>query len=139
MFAILLAVLLPTGRVYATDYEEEAQLRKELPIQSNDIAGWPHGPEITAQAAIVMEANTGTILYAKNIHEELYPASTTKIMTCLLAVENASLSDMRIEFLTSQIVVKDRRIDQLMEENRENFKQLKELIDKFMTCPYRKD
>ena len=92
---ILAALVLIPGTapyVYA-DYEEEAQLRKELPIQSNDIPGWPHGPEITAQAAIVMEANTGTILYAKNIHEELYPASTTKIMTCLLAVENAALSD----------------------------------------------
>ena len=76
-----------------TDYAGEALLRKDLPIQSNDISGWPHGPEITAQAAIVMEANTGTILYAKNIHEELFPASTTKIMTCLLAAENASLSD----------------------------------------------
>ncbi|WP_243111907.1 D-alanyl-D-alanine carboxypeptidase family protein [Butyrivibrio sp. CB08] len=76
-----------------TDYQEQAQQRKELPIQSNSIAQWPHGPEITAEAAIVMEARTGTILYAKNIHEELYPASTTKIMTCLLAVENASLSD----------------------------------------------
>ena len=40
-----------------------------------------------------MEVSTGTILYAKNINEELFPASTTKIMTCLLAVENASLSD----------------------------------------------
>ena len=77
----------------ATDYEAEAQLRKELPIQSNDINAWPHGPEITAEAAIVMEAGTGTILYAKNINEELYPASTTKIMTCLLAVENAGLAD----------------------------------------------
>ncbi len=78
---------------YAVDYEEQALLQKELPIQSNETPQWPHGPEITAEAAIVMEANTGTILYAKNIHEELYPASTTKIMTCLLAVENASLSD----------------------------------------------
>ncbi len=77
----------------ATDYAEEAQQRKELPIQSNEIPSWPHGPEITAQAAIIMEANTGTILYSKNIHEELFPASTTKIMTCLLAVENASLAD----------------------------------------------
>lgn len=87
-------VLIPKAAPYVyAGYEEEAQLRKELPIQSNDIPGWPHGPEITAQSAIVMEATTGTILYAKNIHEELYPASTTKIMTCLLAVENASLSD----------------------------------------------
>ena len=66
------------------DYAAEAELRKELPIQSNDTEGWPEGPEIGAEAAIVLEANTGTILYAKNIHEELYPASTTKIMTCLL-------------------------------------------------------
>ena len=75
------------------DYAALAQERKALPIQSNDIEGWPEGPEISAESAIVMEAETGTILYAKNIHEELYPASTTKIMTCLLAVENASLSD----------------------------------------------
>ncbi len=76
-----------------TDYAQEAAMRKELPIQSNDTREWPHGPEIGAEAAIVLEAGTGTILYAKNIHEELFPASTTKIMTCLLAVENANLSD----------------------------------------------
>ena len=94
VFAILfLSVSVCDVSFAATDYEAEAQLRKELPIQSNDINAWPHGPEITAEAAIVMEAGTGTILYAKNINEELYPASTTKIMTCLLAVENASLAD----------------------------------------------
>lgn len=75
------------------DYQAEADARKELPIQSNDTAGWPEGPAIGAEAAILLEAHTGTILYAKNIHEELYPASTTKIMTCLLAVENAGLGD----------------------------------------------
>ncbi len=88
-----LSVLIGDSSFAAGDYEQDALLRKDLPIQSNDIEGWPHGPEITAQAAIVMEAGTGTILYAKNIHEELYPASTTKIMTCLLAVENAGISD----------------------------------------------
>ena len=49
------------------------------------------------------------------------------------------LCNDRIEFLTSQIEIKDKRIDQLMEDNRNNFKQLKELMDKFMTCPYRKE
>ncbi len=78
---------------FASEYEEAAQSRKQLPIQSNEIKNWPEGPQIGAQAAILMDAGTGTILYAKNIHEELYPASTTKIMTCLLAVENASLDD----------------------------------------------
>ena len=75
------------------EYQSEAEARKELPIQTNDISGWPEGPAIGAQAAILMDARTGTILYSKNIHEHLYPASTTKIMTCLLAAENASLGD----------------------------------------------
>lgn len=79
------------------DPESDALSRKELPIQSNETAGWPEGPKIGAQAAILMDINTGTILYEKNIHEELYPASTTKIMTCLLAVENANLDD-RVDF-----------------------------------------
>ena len=93
LFASVISFVPSVSSFAATDYEEAALQRKELPIQSNDISGWPHGPEITAEAAIVMEVNTGTILYAKNIHEELYPASTTKIMTCLLAAENAGLSD----------------------------------------------
>lgn len=75
------------------NYQQEAAARKELAIQSNNTLSWPEGPAIGAEAAILMDARTGTILYAKNIHEELYPASTTKIMTCLLAVENASLGD----------------------------------------------
>jgi D-alanyl-D-alanine carboxypeptidase (penicillin-binding protein 5/6) len=68
--------------------------RKTLPIQSNEIENWPVGPQIGAESAIVMEANTGAILYSKNIHEQLYPASTTKILTCLIAAENSSLDEM---------------------------------------------
>lgn len=58
---------------------------------SNQIAGWPAGPNIEAEAGIVMEATTGTILYAKNIDRKLYPASITKVMTELLAAENLQL------------------------------------------------
>ena len=76
------------------ELEEEAEARKALPIQSNEIDNWPTGPQVRAQAAILMDANTGVILYSKNIHERLYPASTTKIMTCLLAMENGNLDDM---------------------------------------------
>lgn len=76
------------------DFEREAAERKSLPIQSNQIENWPVGPAISAQSAIVMEANTGVILYAKNIDEKLYPASTTKLMTCLIAAENAEMDEM---------------------------------------------
>lgn len=79
------------------ELEAETEARRALPIQSNEIDNWPTGPQVSAQAAILMDANTGVILYSKNIHERLYPASTTKIMTVLLAMENGNLDDM-VEF-----------------------------------------
>lgn len=72
---------------------EAMEARKSLPIESNQIENWPAGPAVGAESAIVMEANTGVILYSKNIHEKLYPASTTKILTCLVAAESASLDE----------------------------------------------
>lgn len=54
---------------------------------------WPEGPEIETPSAIVMEVQTGTVLYEKNADEQLYPASITKIMTTLLAIENSDMSE----------------------------------------------
>ena len=51
-------------------------------------------PAINAQAAIVMDLDTGDVLYEKNAHQQLYPASITKVMTCLLAVENGNVNDV---------------------------------------------
>lgn len=82
----------PTGGSSGT-----AEDRLLLPVQSNELSYWPTGPAVSAEAAILMEAETGTILYAKNIHEELYPASTTKMLTCLIAVEQCALNE-RVDF-----------------------------------------
>lgn len=82
---------------HAASLEElttEAEARKSLPIQTNEIENWPAGPAISAESAILMDADTGVILYGKNIHEKCYPASTTKILTCLIAMEQGNLDDM---------------------------------------------
>lgn len=50
-------------------------------------------PVIESEAAVLMDARTGQILVEKNMHERLYPASITKIMTVLLGVENADLDE----------------------------------------------
>ena len=50
-------------------------------------------PTVTAQAAILMDADTKTILYEKNAYEKHYPASITKLMTALLAIENLQPND----------------------------------------------
>ena len=55
---------------------------------------WPEAPEITAPGAIVMESCICSILYEKNAYEAFYPASTTKLMTSLLAIEQCPLSDI---------------------------------------------
>lgn len=82
--------------VYATAEEllAEAEERKNDPVESNEVENWPQGPLIGAKAAILMEANTGAILYSKNIEEALFPASITKLMTCLVAVENCPLDEI---------------------------------------------
>ncbi len=75
------------------ELEAAAEERKALPIQSNEIDNWPAGPAVSAESAILMEINTGAILYAKNIHKKSYPASTTKLLTCLIAMEQGNLDD----------------------------------------------
>ena len=76
------------------DYQSEAEARKEMAVESNEWENWPLGPQLGAQSAILMEAKTGTILYAKNIHDHLYPASITKILTGLIAIEQCPLDDV---------------------------------------------
>lgn len=61
--------------------------------QTEADSDWPEYPTITSESAVVMDASTGLILYEKNSHKRQYPASTTKIMTSLLAIENAALSE----------------------------------------------
>lgn len=74
--------------------EESLEARRSLTVQSNEIPNWPIGPTISAESAILIEAETGTILYAKNIHQREYPASTTKMLTSLIASEQCSLDEV---------------------------------------------
>jgi len=48
---------------------------------------------ISSNNALLMDYDSGKILYEKNIYEEVYPASTTKIMTAILVLENCDLKD----------------------------------------------
>ncbi|MGN0377551.1 MAG: D-alanyl-D-alanine carboxypeptidase family protein [Suilimivivens sp.] len=96
IFSVSMAIPVTAAAAPASFEELQAQQeeRMELPVQSNQIENWPDGPVIGAEGAVLLEANTGVVLYAKNIHEKLYPASTTKLMTCLLAEENSSMDEI---------------------------------------------
>ncbi|MBO5247922.1 MAG: D-alanyl-D-alanine carboxypeptidase [Clostridia bacterium] len=57
--------------------------------QNNDATDSPQiEPQITSEAAIVMDADTGAVLYQKNMTEKLSPADTAQILTVLLGIES---------------------------------------------------
>ena len=64
------------------------------PVASDSIAGWPAAPAVTSETAVLIDADTGAVLYDKGMDEYRYPASTTKIMTLLVAIENSSPKDI---------------------------------------------
>ncbi|WP_347549894.1 D-alanyl-D-alanine carboxypeptidase family protein [Pseudalkalibacillus hwajinpoensis] len=51
------------------------------------------GPDIQSESAVLMDGKTGQILYDKNGNQEMYPASITKIVTALMAVESGKLNE----------------------------------------------
>lgn len=57
-------------------------------------ADTPAPPNVSGDGVVLMDATTGDILYGKNIDEAFPPASTTKIMTALLTLENCNLDDV---------------------------------------------
>ena len=57
----------------------------------------PPDPGISSKAALLVDANTGNVVYAKNEHEEMYPASLTKIMTALLVLEAVDSGQLSLD------------------------------------------
>lgn len=83
-----------TARADQNTIEARLESQRAMTVQSNEVPNWPTGPVVSSESAILMELETGTILYAKNIHNKEYPASTTKILTSLIASEQCSLDEM---------------------------------------------
>ena len=57
------------------------------------VTTWPEGPENNSGAVCLLDADTGAVLYDKNMDEQRYPASITKILTALLIIENKQMTD----------------------------------------------
>ncbi|MDP8925296.1 MAG: D-alanyl-D-alanine carboxypeptidase, partial [Chloroflexota bacterium] len=61
------------------------------PIPERVGSGWPRVP--SAEAAVVVDGESGAILYGKNAHERIAPASLTKILTAIVAIEHGRPQD----------------------------------------------
>lgn len=69
------------------------------PLERPDIPGLVISPSdklpnLTARSAVVMDAATGTVIYSRDMDTRRYPASTTKIMTLIVALEQGNLDDI---------------------------------------------
>ena len=108
--AILAAafVLTPAVKIFAeegdtaADRETQRQTCYAEPTDSNGLTNWPQGPAVYADSAIVMDMNSGAILYGKQIDKQHYPASITKLLTTLVALDHAKLTD-KVEFSQDSI------------------------------------
>ena len=74
----------------------------EIRVNMKNAEGLPGPPDVTAAAAILLNAATGEIIYEKNIDRVLAPASTVKLMTAVVALEN--IPDLEGEVVVSKYV-----------------------------------
>lgn len=80
--------------VYADD-EDEEEIRQEEVNEIVESAATPiNEPQINARAAIIYDRSTKQIIWGKNEMEKRAMASTTKIMTAIVVLENANLDDV---------------------------------------------
>lgn len=93
LFFLILASLSTVGFGPPTLIESEAA---ETPVSPRTLKmmNADRPPEVMAKAALLMDATTGKVLYAKNPHERRAQASTTKIMTALVTLEKGRLTDI---------------------------------------------
>ncbi|MBE6036772.1 MAG: D-alanyl-D-alanine carboxypeptidase [Clostridiales bacterium] len=90
IWIILLCVLMIAS--YLQEIFAAGSATGDTPLQLAAFA-----PEVKAKSAILLDAGTGTILYEQNSHEALPPASVTKVMTMLLALEAAEQGKVSLE------------------------------------------
>ncbi len=72
--AVMIFSLIPSGTTYAA-------------------GSWPSNTSIEADGGILIDADSGTVLYSKNIHNTYYPASITKILTAYIIINHCDLDD----------------------------------------------
>lgn len=75
------------------EFEAALQASYDIKPDTNSIEGWPQGPQIYGHSGIVMDMDSGAVLYEKQADERHYPASITKILTALVALENSVPED----------------------------------------------
>jgi len=89
MIALLIATTCFSQAMLPLQAAHVAEAVTSSPLDAN----WPGAPYVSSETAILIEAETGTVLYEKDAHKQMYPASITKLLTTLIAYENCELDE----------------------------------------------
>lgn len=64
------------------------------PVRTAAAPAWPSDIGVEAEGGILIDADSGCVIYGQNIHERFFPASITKILTALIVIENCDPDDV---------------------------------------------
>lgn len=97
-FILLIIILSPVTFAYSSNYIWSILNKSiETSIQSSTSIQEENFLNLESESAILIEQNSGQILYSHNIHEKLHPASVTKIMSLLLIMEAIDSGKITLE------------------------------------------
>lgn len=85
-FLMALSLVFPSFSALAEEAETAPEENITTETQTSDLT-------LAAETAVLMDAASGEVLYEKNADQKMYPASITKLMTILLALEHGKLTD----------------------------------------------
>lgn len=111
---ILLVLLIPGQNIYTLGQYDSAQILRPLPFVIPTPNPYPvkvqgfiaPGAEITAGGIVILDKDSGVYLYKRNENDHMAPASTTKILTALVALDAYSLDDI----VTVRNIIKEGQV-----------------------------
>lgn len=94
ILSIFIIIFSVNTRVFADDIDEEESLEEinEEVLNASTTANTV--PKINSRAVLILDTKSGKVIYEKNGYSKRAMASTTKIMTAIVVLENAKLTDV---------------------------------------------
>ena len=106
----LIVIFANASLAFADEEEEQttpaATQEEEAPQVSSNSSIWPSPPEVLSGNCLMIEANTQAVLFSKDPDDRIYPASTTKLLTCLIALENSTYDEI-VTFSATAVDLED--------------------------------
>ena len=115
LFAVLLVAVQVCGA--ATGFVTGLPTDPGTVIKAQAAPVWPTGPNTSAKAAVVIEADSGTVLYKSDAFTAYQPANISQLMTALLVVEHFSMNDIMTMSTKAETSTKGSRVGLIRKES----------------------